>query len=279
MSAAQRAVERGEASQPPSAQTKLVGAVAAAARVLSYLAAADEPAGATQIARALGINVSTCFQILRTLVHFDLVAMDEVAKTYRLDLGIVDLARGVFERDGLLGVARPRMQRLAQSFNVTVSIWQRTSDEHLVLVGLAESPALMRIYMPIGSRIPLLIGAGGRAMVAHLPFSEAELEARFARLRWAAPLSFADYLAQVDNARVRGYAIDSGTYMPGVMTLSAPIFATGSRSNPTMALTTVLFLGQHPPEVVDKIGEETKALADLLGTATLVAGTDRLLSS
>lgn len=253
---------------------KLVGAVATAVRILSYLADSDEPAGATQIARHLGVNVSTCFQILRTLVHFDLVAIDESSKLYRLDLGIVDLAKTVLERDGLLAIAKPRMQRLANAFNVTVSCWQRTDDEHLVLVQTAESPAPMRISMPIGTRVPLLLGAGGRIMAAHLGFTEAELEARFKRLRWQAPLTFREYMAQVDEARLRGYAIDAGTFMPGVMTLSAPIHGGGPQSNPTMALTTVLFLGQHEPPVVATIGEQTKALADLLGVAGMVGSGD-----
>lgn len=259
----------GASESPP----KLVGAVAAAVRILSYLADSDEPAGATQIARHLGINVSTCFQILRTLVHFDLVAIDESSKLYRLDLGIVDLAKAVLARDGLLSVARPRMHRLANTFNVTVSCWQRTDDEHLVLVQTAESPAPMRISMPIGTRVPLLLGAGGRVMAAHLPFTEAELEARFKRLRWQAPLTFREYMAQVEEARVRGYAIDAGTFMPGVMTLSAPIYGDGSQTSPTMALTTVLFLGQHEPAVIARIGDETKALADLMGVTSMFGST------
>ena len=71
---------------------KLVPAVQSGTSILRHLSANGTPLGATQIARDCGLNVSSAFNILRTLSHEGLVSFDPQAKTYRLGLGLLDLA-------------------------------------------------------------------------------------------------------------------------------------------------------------------------------------------
>src|ERR1700756_1386642 len=76
-----------------------VGAVTNAARILGHLGAAPGPLRLTQISRPLGINTSTCLNILRTLVAEGLVRLDGPTKTYRLGRRIVELARDALHRE------------------------------------------------------------------------------------------------------------------------------------------------------------------------------------
>ena len=73
-------------------QTKLVGALVGGISVLRYLSASNSPLGVTQVARDLKINPSTCFNLLRTLVHEGLVVFNPDTKTYQIGLGLVEIA-------------------------------------------------------------------------------------------------------------------------------------------------------------------------------------------
>ena len=75
--------------------TRPVGALVHALRILRHLAAQGTAEGVTTIARATGVNGSTCYNILRTLVAEGVVIFDPATKTYRLGLGLVELAVGV----------------------------------------------------------------------------------------------------------------------------------------------------------------------------------------
>lgn len=70
----------GESSRPP---VKLVGAVVSALDIMRFLAQADEPLRLAQISRSLGLNNSTCFNILRTLELEGIVEFDRLSKLYR----------------------------------------------------------------------------------------------------------------------------------------------------------------------------------------------------
>ena len=63
-----------------SAPEKMVGALSAGLKVLRYLANASTPYGVTRIAKDLGLNASTCYNLLKTLVHERLVNFDEATK-------------------------------------------------------------------------------------------------------------------------------------------------------------------------------------------------------
>ena len=62
---------------PPAASPKLVGALVGGLRILRHLTDQPAPLGVTRIARDLQLNASTCFNLLRTLVHEGLVNFDE----------------------------------------------------------------------------------------------------------------------------------------------------------------------------------------------------------
>jgi DNA-binding IclR family transcriptional regulator len=231
-----------------------VPAVAAAIRILRHLAGAPAPLGVTPLARALGLNTSTCFNILRTLAQGELVRFDADAKTYALDLGLVDLARAAFARGAEIAQAQPMMRQLALRHGVTVTLWRPAGPDRMVLTQVAESDQVMRIRMGVGQRLPLLIGAMGRVAAAHGGMPKAELRRRFAALRWQRPFTFASFLAQVEDTRRRGWAIDEGHYVQGVTTLSAPVAEQGGDGLSVVSAT--MFGGQHDAAALARIGAE-----------------------
>jgi DNA-binding IclR family transcriptional regulator len=203
---------------------KLVGALTSGLSVLRYLSHSSGPVGVTRVARDLALNASTCFNLLRTLVHEGLVKFDEATKTYTIGIGVIELARGALDRASFVRMIQPYLEDLAARHSVTVVTWQKMSSDRLILVHMAENPAAIRVQMSVGTRIPLHAGASGRCMAAFGGATRAQVKAGFAGLHWDRVPSFDAYWKSVLDTRAQGYAIDEGTYARGVTVLAAPVF-------------------------------------------------------
>ncbi|MBC9177289.1 IclR family transcriptional regulator [Pseudoroseomonas ludipueritiae] len=244
---------------------KLVGAVVSGFKVVRHLARARGGMGVNQIARETDINPSTCFNILKTLVHERVVTFDPARKTYAIGLGFVEIAKGSLEKASFARLARPHLDAIATSFNVTVTAWQRTGDDRMVLVERADNDAATRVHMNLGQRLPLLIGAFGRCMAVYDPRPEAELREAFSTLRWQDPPSFEAWLQEVQAAQRMGYAIDADRYVRGVTTVASPVLEAEKR--PVMAISAVGFSAQFTPVSLTGLAAAVKECADALSLA------------
>src|SRR5690606_29897484 len=110
----------------PERPEKLVGALSSGLAVIRYLAATGAPVGVTRVARDVELNSSTCYNILKTLVHEGLVTFDESTKTYAIGIGLVELAKGALEQASYVRLLRPHLEALAADHRVTATLWQRT---------------------------------------------------------------------------------------------------------------------------------------------------------
>ena len=241
-------------TSPPE---KLVGALSAGLKVLRYLARTPAPVGVSRIAKDTEINASTCFNLLKTLVHERLITFDEPTKTYSLGLGLVEMAKGSLEKASYVRLLHPHLREIADRHNVTATLWQRVEDERVVLVDLAESSSTMRIHMSIGQRLPMFIAALGRCMAAHSGLSTLELRTKLSALRWQDGPSFETYMREVEGVRQHGYAIDHGNYERGVLTVSSPIL--DSQHRPQMAISAVGFATQFSDASLSALCEDLRA--------------------
>ncbi len=151
---------------------------------------------------------------------------------------------------------RPHLQELAARHNITTTLWQRTRNDRVVLVDLAESSSAMRIHMSIGQRLPMYIAALGRCMAAHSGLSSYELRSKLSELRWEEGPSFETFMREVQEARHNGYAVDQGNYVRGVVTVSSPIL--DSHQQPLMAVSAVGFSTQFSPSSLKALCEDLR---------------------
>ena len=235
---------------------KLVGALSSGLAVLRYLSAASTPMGMSRIARDLELNSSTCFNLLKTLVHERLVTFDDSTKTYTIGLGVVELAKGALEQTAYVRMLRPHLDELAIRHRITATLWHRTIDERVILLDRADNASAMRVHMSIGQRLPMYVAALGRCMAAHAGLSAAELRSRFSGLRWEEDPSFDKYLSEIKEARKLGYAVDTGHFVKGVTTVSAAVL--DSSGHPLMAISAVGFSAQFTKTAIKALGEDLR---------------------
>jgi DNA-binding IclR family transcriptional regulator len=252
---------RRRASEPRSRE---VPAVTRAIAILRLLGRADEPLGVNAIARALGLIPSTCLHILRVLVAEEFVAFDPVTKRYRLDAGILTVARSVMRRNSFSEVVQPALNRLSERYGVTAIGVQVIGLSHMVVVAISRSELPLRLHVDIGSRFPALISATGRCLAAFGGHSWKELERRFRILRWDQPPSFATWQAEVRAVRENGYSIDQGNYIRGVTVLAVPVLdAEGLMSHSIVA---VGVGAQIDETAAAALAREMRSIADSIST-------------
>jgi DNA-binding IclR family transcriptional regulator len=216
------------------------------------------PHTATQIARELNINPSTCFNILQTLIDEDFVWLDERNRTYSLSLGVVALARTALEQNSLLRSLEPKLRAFARSHGVLAAVLRKVNDERSIMVAVAESDTLIHLNARIGSSTPLLLGAAGRVFAAHGNFSPEEMKARFSELRLARPLPFEVYEEQVAEVLNTGWALDDGYFLPGTVSVAAPVFE--PLGGVTLCASAIMFNTQHDARRIAMIADELVAI-------------------
>jgi len=199
-------------------------AISRAAAVLRLLGKSDTPLGLHTIARTLGLVPSTCLHVLRALVTEEFVAFDPDTKRYSLEAGVLTLARQWLRRNQFTDLAQPALDRISRDFDVTTQGINVVGLDHIIVVAVSQSGGSFQISAQIGSRFPALISATGRCIAAFGDYPRAELEERFKALRWDEPPTFDNWIAQVQQTREQGFAIDTGSYISGVTVVAAPVW-------------------------------------------------------
>lgn len=236
-----------------------VGAVVQAVAILRVLAAAQIPMGVTAVARTADLNASTTLNILRTLVKEGLVTQEPGTKAYRLDFGLLELARSLLNKTKL-EVLHPHLQRLTTQYDATASVWRIGHDRRATLFGRVLPENGVHIQFQIATHLPAFAGAIGRVVAAGANPGEAALEVAFARIRWNKPMAFETYLEEVERARSDGYAVDVGALIRSVTSVAAGICDT--QGAPSLVVAVHTFQGQFSARGLADLGAELRRLCE-----------------
>ena len=203
-----------------------VPAVTRAIAILRFLAKAREPIGVVPLAREVGLIPSTCLHIVRVLSDEGLVSFNPQTKRYALGAGVLSLASAFSLRNPFVQVARQHLEELSQKHGCAFAAVEESGPDHYIVVAIGDVHAGLSVRIRIGTRFPKLVSATGRCLAAfgQVKMTRAELKAGFAKLRWDNPPKFEDWLADIDATRERGYAVDEGNYIGGVLVLAVPVF-------------------------------------------------------
>lgn len=238
---------------------KRVGSTVNTMKVLSYVAGKPAGASATEIAKATGINLSTCFNIARTLEADGYLHWLAESKRYAVGPGLTQLAHQLTTKARNLSQLQPAMQRIANAYELTVTLWHRCSMHSMELLMVAAGESAVRIEMPVGQRLPVLLGGMGRIMALQGGLTEQQLTEIFNGVHWGRALSFKTFLAQARQARRLGYGVDEGYTHRSVTAVAVPVPSAGGVV--TEACSATMFLNQHGSERMAALVAELQGLA------------------
>ncbi|MBT8411047.1 MAG: IclR family transcriptional regulator [Octadecabacter sp.] len=246
-------------TQGPVAPT-VVRPVVNAIGLLRHLGGTGTPASVTQLARLTGINTSTCFNILRTLVAEGLLVFDEETKTYQIGIGAIEIAQSALNEGGKADVFQPIVDAVARRHGVTLTLWRCGETHRHLMVGAAETELPFRIDMRIGLETPLFVGAIGRCFVTERGLTEAEIDALYPSLTWARPPGLEAFKVEVAEAAARGWGLDSGAFAKGVTNVG--VIVPRAHGPARYGLVASLFQGAFSSADLDALAQDMIALGE-----------------
>jgi DNA-binding IclR family transcriptional regulator len=135
----------------------------------------------------------------------------------------MSLASVIIQRDDIVSIAQPALERLRTETGETVAIHWLVGEHRVCLVELA-SPHPIRMASGVGKSYPLYAGASGKAILAWLPpervsrVIEEALEEKSLSAAQARVLT-----AQLEEIRKKGFATSVGETVQGAAAIAAAI--------------------------------------------------------
>jgi IclR family KDG regulon transcriptional repressor len=131
------------------------------------------------------------------------------------------------KRSKLIQTAHPYLERINEKTKLSAFLGLR-SDRQAILIDKVDSAYGIKLSSEIGMQMPILAGAGIKAMLAQL--SDEELEDILARteLKRYTPSSIVDrevYQEEIREVRTQGIAYDREEYIEGMVAFAIPIKA------------------------------------------------------
>lgn len=237
----------------------MVRSILSAMAILRFLAVkGGQPQSLSDIARAVQMSMSSCFNVLKTLAHENLLSFDPRTKKYALEAlagQFFNAAPYMSDWSQWLG---NQMRGVAARHQVSCGLWQVRGDRQLLLE-VFDSPAANRVHLGLGQRIPVYAGATGRCVAATERKSRRGLAQIIGALRWQLAPTLDEYEASIGHAQEFGWSLDRNNHIRGLTSVSAPIRA--NERSVRYCLTGTGFSGQHDTEGLTAIGNELVMIA------------------
>jgi IclR family transcriptional regulator, KDG regulon repressor len=192
-------------------------------RLLQFISEGHEGLPVREVARAAGLPRSIVQRLLCTLEAEGFLEKHPSQIGYRVAIKMWSLGCSAIRRLSVRDVARPHLEDLAHKTSEMTKLGVLDGAD-VVYIDRVECPLAVRAYVPIGGRAPAHSVATGKAILAFLP--PAKLAEIAGSQRAVARDAFRRqaFIAELEQIRRRGHAINRGEWEKSVGAIAAPIF-------------------------------------------------------
>lgn len=195
-----------------------------AMRVLECFSLQESRLPLTDIARKVGLPLSTAHRILATLRDVGIVEQEGDRDLYRLGLKLLELGSMVLANMEVHREALPFVEELARETGETVHLGVFDGSQ-VVSIEKMDSPHGLASNVTIGKGAPAYCTGVGKALLAFQPENVVDHVCRLGLTKFTPqtithPEKLRKELTQV---RAQGYAVDNAEHQPDVRCVAAPI--------------------------------------------------------
>ena len=204
-------------------------------KLLEYLVDVPAPQGVSQIAKALGLAVSTTHDTLHLLMELGMVEMRAATKTYQVTPRLLDLASHI-ARHFTLNV-RVQQAMLDFSHEEELSACLCILDGHESRIAFASGPLGSTVV--IGAHGPVYATAAGKAIVSCFPESDWPVFMPPPDAPQCTPDTNTDpavFQRELQEARERGVAWNHKESEENIVSVAAPIRSGDGEARHAVAL-------------------------------------------
>lgn len=224
--------------------------------VVDLLSDSGRPLRLAEVARGTGLHIATAQRILKVLERRNYVAQDSAG--YSVGVAALAAAHSFLVGNHLVLTATPVLQELAAALGLTASLSVRVGSSRL-LVARVEGSSPLRYQLPVGGRLPLLLGAG-KLFLAYMDTSgRNEVLGDMEKVEMAAGYAIPrrEYLSLLDDIAAQGYAVSHNERVMGAVSVIAPV---RSRDGDLLAAVQVSGREEDLPE--DRLAETTREVVN-----------------
>jgi DNA-binding IclR family transcriptional regulator len=239
-----------------------------ACRIMKLLGTSTEGFKAADIARELGIPVTTTLRIMATLQLENFVR--KVEGRFELGPVLIQLGNASLAGTEIRTAALPVLEKLTQRTDETSHLAIPCDDRSLI-VAVQDSPHPLRAASRPGFLADLHCSSTGKTFLAFLHASRlTELYAASKKPAKRTPrtlTSLAELKKEIDQTRKRGYGLDDEEFAPGVRCLAAPVYDSAGAVVAAIGITasTVRFTRERIPEVAAHVTAAAGELSRHIG--------------
>ncbi|PIE54406.1 MAG: IclR family transcriptional regulator [Dethiosulfovibrio peptidovorans] len=177
------------------------------------------------IARALRLERSTAYRLVYTLKHLGYVTQNRSSHTYANSFKLFEIGNNVVKRLGLRKQAQPFMRELSEKTGEAINL-AIMDGKHVVYIDKIDSVSTFKIDLTIGRKMPAYCTGLGKALLACMDDSAVvDLLAQdpFVQHTENTISDMESLLADLRETRERGYAVDRGEFVDGLLCFAVPI--------------------------------------------------------
>ncbi|MDG5821471.1 IclR family transcriptional regulator [Natronococcus sp. A-GB7] len=185
--------------------------------------AENGPRGVSDLANQLDMPVSTVHDYLQALI-----ATGYVTKTdseYKTTTRFLEVGHQQRHRLEVFKAAREELKTVAEETGEHATLMIE-EDDQAVIVAVQEGPEAINLFAYPGARMPLHATAPGKAMLAHMAREQVtEIIDRYGLVE-VTPRTVTEpdvLFNQLEEVHSKGYAIDVGERIAGMVCIAAPI--------------------------------------------------------
>ena len=195
-----------------------------ALRVLDVLTEVETPMRLTELAQAVGLNISTTSRLLSSLERYEYISRDADTGRYRLSYKILQMANVVRDQAQIPELAQPILTRLMEATNETATANVLHQDQAMVIARV-ECASPLRIVSQVGNHNPLYCTAAGKTLLAFMAEDEVDrILAKGMPPRTPRTITTPEAMKQeLAKIRQQGFTLDRGERDEGLVGIAAPV--------------------------------------------------------
>jgi DNA-binding IclR family transcriptional regulator len=207
------------------AQPESVKSVVKVLDILEHLGSVRGAVSVSDLARATGVNVSTAFRLLQTLMTRGYVEQDRNNRGYALGPKVFQLGTAYLQGSDLADIARPHLESLRDLLGETTYLVTFSQGE---IVQLCKADGKQAVSAAIRSMVrePAYCTATGKVLLAGLPDPEFDRYLEGVKLEPLTPQTLTSkpqFRREIALVRDKGFAVDVEEFVPNMCCVSVPV--------------------------------------------------------
>jgi IclR family acetate operon transcriptional repressor len=255
--------EKGEKAQVS------VRAVERALDILLAFKPQDDALSVAELLDRVDLSRPTLYRLLRTLRGKQFLVSSGDPQRFRLGPAVAQLAHVWTEGLDLSSVAEPMMRKVWDDTGETVALFV---PEGAFRLCIAEMPSIQALSFKrgMGYRERLVVGASGKAILAHIPDLPHKLDSYAVGVQ-IDPKKYSRELALIKD---RGYAISKNELIQGAVAVSAPFFTGAGEVAGSLSVfgPSVRLSDAQIAKFGKLLVREAREISQVLGKARTIAG-------